>query len=182
MTAADRPATAFLPSDVQLLRDVANTFNPDTFDEHNKLEDLADKIEAVLFPAADRPVEGRISGVTISATCQKCGVVCAPEEVSTHVCRPVENSELRTLMAEMAKQASLGHKRFCVGIHDYGHLGVEEEWIDWPEAFQRLAAKGKKCAVCGKPAVTADVDGEPLCRKCFDACPDEDGGEDSDAE
>jgi hypothetical protein len=39
---------------------------------------------------------------------------------------------------EMAKQASLGHTRFCVGIHDHGAFGVEEEWVDWDQAFAPL--------------------------------------------
>jgi hypothetical protein len=49
-------------------------------------------------------------------------------------------AEAARLATEMAAQASLGHRRFCVGVHDHGELGVEEEWIDWSDAFARLAA------------------------------------------
>lgn len=55
--------------------------------------------------------------------------------------RPVEN-ELRPLISEMAKQASLGHKRFCVGMHQHDSGEVEEEWIDWSEAFRRISEVG----------------------------------------
>lgn len=52
---------------------------------------------------------------------------------------------LSELATEMAKQASLGHTQFCVGVHTYpdGFLGAtfeHEEWISWPDAFARLAA------------------------------------------
>lgn len=55
---------------------------------------------------------------------------------------------------DMAKQASLGHKLFCVGFHDHGELGVEEEWVSWDDAFASLiAAVRAECA--------AKVDAEP---------------------
>ena len=44
------------------------------------------------------------------------------------------------LLAEMAKQASLGHKRFCVGIHEHEGGELEYEWIDWTDAFASLKA------------------------------------------
>ena len=49
-------------------------------------------------------------------------------------------NEVVARVGEMAAQASLGHKRFCVGIHDYGELGTEEEWVDWSDAFAPILA------------------------------------------
>ena len=45
-------------------------------------------------------------------------------------------AEAVRLATEMAAQASLGHRRFCVGVHEDG----ENEWCDWSDAFARLAA------------------------------------------
>lgn len=59
------------------------------------------------------------------------------------------------LESEMAVQAALGHKRFCVGWHDHGPAGVEEEWIDWSEAFAMLR---RAAAGVGE---TADADAMP---------------------
>jgi hypothetical protein len=41
------------------------------------------------------------------------------------------------LEAEMAKQASYGHKEFCVGVHPETDLYV---WRPWTEAFAKLRA------------------------------------------
>lgn len=37
---------------------------------------------------------------------------------------------------------------------------------------ERLGDDDERCEGCGNPAVTADSDGIPLCRKCADACDD----------
>lgn len=47
--------------------------------------------------------------------------------------------KLSALAAEMAKQASLGHEQFCLGVHTHDNGELEEEWIDWSEAFEKLA-------------------------------------------
>ena len=48
------------------------------------------------------------------------------------------NDEQQRLAGEMMAQASLGHKRFCVGTHEHEGGELEYEWVDWKEAFARL--------------------------------------------
>lgn len=38
------------------------------------------------------------------------------------------------------------------------------------EPYPCPCTEDAKCEGCGKPAVTADSDGIPLCRECADAC------------
>ena len=56
------------------------------------------------------------------------------------------------LMREMAKQAALGHKQFCVGVHEMDGHAPQAEWVEWTEAFADLAA-----ALAASP--TAQPDG-----------------------
>lgn len=48
----------------------------------------------------------------------------------------------KELISEMAKQASLGHKRFCVGVHEHEGGELEYEWINWTDAFRRISEVG----------------------------------------
>ena len=48
------------------------------------------------------------------------------------------NDEQQRLAGEMMAQASLGHKRFCVGTHKHEGGELEYEWVDWKEVFARL--------------------------------------------
>lgn len=45
--------------DVQLVRDAANVFNPDLDDIHNRLEDLADRMEVTL-PSSQSPPDAHL--------------------------------------------------------------------------------------------------------------------------
>lgn len=91
--------------------------------------------------------------------CARCGLLAADHVVMVTACdgfvtAPSEDFAktpdavgVARLVAEMAKQASLGHKRFCVGIHDHGELGVEEEWEDWSATFARFESRVRaECA------------------------------------
>lgn len=63
------------------------------------------------------------------------------EPTPTPESRAVAEARRNGLAGEMAKQASLGHTRYCVGIHTHDDGQVEEEWIEWSEAFARLRAE-----------------------------------------
>lgn len=54
-----------------------------------------------------------------------------------------DEPKLSPLAAEMAKQAALGHKQFCIGAHEHEGGEYEYEWIDWQEAFEKLAAEAR---------------------------------------
>lgn len=49
-------------------------------------------------------------------------------------------AEVDRLAAEMAKQASLGHTQYCVGVHVLEGGETVPEWMPWPDAFARLLA------------------------------------------
>lgn len=96
------------------------------------------------------------------------------------------------MAAEMAKQASLGWKRFRLGARPSRGDGRDEwEWIEWADAFANLAAlasspsdgeppkpvacehvplgfEDDECSECEeKPVIAVLESGEQLCLACF---------------
>jgi len=74
------------------------------------------------------------------------------------------NAVTEELMREMAKQAALGHKQFCVGVHEMDGHAPQAEWVEWTEAFADLAAAlaasptaQPECSVCGPLLHTSPV-------------------------
>lgn len=68
------------------------------------------------------------------------------EDTEYVLCRrssPPTATSVEGMPAEMAKQAALGHKMFCVGAHEHEGGEYEYEWISWDEAFAKLATESK---------------------------------------
>ena len=92
---------------------------------------------------------------------------------------PPEHADRDALIGEMAKQASLGHRQYCLGIHILEGGEQVPEWVEWTEAFAILTAgfarTPESAAGTAEPdsarleyllrnaLLTLDEDGEHLC-------------------
>lgn len=75
--------------------------------------------------------------------------------------KKVPQADLDRLCGEQCCQC--GTCGTCIGI-----LGDVVNRLVWLEKEREAANRPEKCEGCGKPPVTSDNDGVPLCRKCGD--------------